>query len=330
MQGKVSPNDSAMEQVYVGIDVCKKWLDIAIHPVGPSGGHVERFENTAKGHKRLVRHLLGYPVALVVLEATGKLHRGPHRALHEAGLAVAVVNPLRSRQFALSTGVLAKTDAIDARLLAVMAEALRPNRVAPLSDEMASLQELMRIRDATIAERTAILNQIGAGACTFVRRELQRRERALTTSIARIEKEIKRLIDADPRLSARYEIVRSIPGVGPVAAAALVIGLAELGTCTAKQAAMLAGLAPVACDSGDQKGARRIQGGRGDVRRALYMAAVSAARHNPQLKTFYDRLIAAGKRPKVALTAVMRKLVALANTLLAQNRTWMPQAPKTP
>jgi transposase len=330
MQGKVSSNDSACKQVYVGIDVCKKWLDVAMHGVGHPVGHVERFENAAKGHKRLVRHLQSYPIALVVLEATGKLHRGAHRALHEAGLAVAVVNPLRSRMFAASTGVLAKTDAIDARLLAVMAEALRPAQGAPLSDEMASLQELMRIRDATIAERTAIVNQIAAGVCAFVRRELQRRERALTTSISRIEKEIKRLIDADPRLSARYEIVRSIPGVGPVAAAALVIGLSELGTCTAKQAAMLAGLAPVACDSGDQKGLRHIQGGRGDVRRSLYMAAVSAARHNPQLKHFYDRLIAAGKRPKVALTAVMRKLVALANTLLNQNRPWLPEAPKTP
>lgn len=330
MQGKVSSNDSACKQVYVGIDVCKKWLDVAIHGAGVPAGHVERFENAAKGYKRLIRHLLRYPVALVVLEATGKLHRGAHRALHEAGLAVAVVNPRRARLFAASAGVLAKTDAIDARLLAVMAEALRPSRVAPLSDEMASLQELMRIRDTTIAERTAILNQIGAGASPFVKRELQRRERALTASIARIEKEIKRLIEADPRLSARYEIVQSIPGVGPVAAAALVIGLAELGTCTAKQAAMLAGLAPVACDSGDQKGARHIQGGRGDVRRALYMAAVSAARCNPQLKTFYDRLIAAGKRPKVALTAVMRKLVALANTLLTENRPWRPEAPKTP
>ena len=206
MQGKVSSNDSAV-QVYVGIDVCKKWLDIAIHPLG----HIERFENAAKDHRRLIQHLLKHPVALVVLEATGKLHRGVHRALHEAGLAVAVVNPRRSRLFAASTGVLAKTDTIDARLLAVMAEALRPSRVAPLSDEMASLQELMRIRETTIAERTAIVNQIAAGAGTFVRRELQRRERALTTSISRIEKEIKRLIDADPRLSARYGIVLSIP-----------------------------------------------------------------------------------------------------------------------
>jgi len=325
MQGKVSSNDSAAKQVYVGIDVCKKWLDIAIHPVG----HVERFENAAKGHRRLLRWLLEYRVALVVVEATGKLHRGVHRALHEAGMAVAVVNPLRSRLFAVSAGVLAKTDAIDARLLALMAEALRPRQVVPLSDVMESLQELMRIRGTTIAERTGIVNQIGACVCAFVRRELQRRERALSASISRIETEIKRLIDNDARLSARYAIVLSIPGVGPVAAAALVIGLAELGTCTAKQAAMLAGLAPVACDSGDLKGARHIRGGRGEVRCALYMAALSAARHNPQLKVFHDRLIAAGKRPKVALTAVMRKLVALANTLLTANRPWRPMAPKT-
>ena len=130
------------------------------------------------------------------------------------------------------------------------------------------------------------------------------------------------------RSERRYRIVRSIPGIGPVAATALVVGLDELGSCSAKQAAMLAGLAPVACDSGDKSAARHIRGGRGDVRRSLYMAAVSACRRNPVLKAFYDGLIARGKRAKVALTAVMRKLVVIANTLITQDRHWQTQVPK--
>ena len=324
MQGKVSSKHSAATQVYVGIDVCKKWLDVAVHPVG----QVVRLENTAKGFKKLTRLLSSYRVASIVMEATGKLHRGVHRALYEAGLPVAVVNPLRSRLFAEATGALAKTDRLDAKLLAVMAEAVKPGAVAPLSNLMESLQELMRVRQASVDERTALMNQIGESSSAFVRRELQRRERTLTASISRIEHEIRRLIKSDAKLAARYEILLSIPGIGPVAAAALVIGLAELGSCSAKQAAKLAGLAPIACDSGDQKGARHIRGGRADVRRSLYMAAVSAATHNPHLKAFHDRLIAAGKLPKVALTAVMRKLVVIANTLVTENRHWQTNAPK--
>lgn len=225
---------------------------------------------------------------------------------------------------------MAKTDRIDARLLAVMAEGLRPASVAPLSPAMEDLQELMHIREATVtvAEHTALLNQIGASYSAFARRELERRKRTLAASLTRIEREIRRLIEADAKLAARYAIARSILGVGPVAAATLVIGLTELGSCSGKEAAMLAGLAPVACDSGEQKGARHIRGGRANVRRAIYMAAVAATRCNPALKTFYERLIAVGKRPKVALTAVMRKLVVLANTLFSENRCWLPLGPK--
>ena len=193
---------------------------------------------------------------------------------------------------------------------------------------MESLHELLRTRQALVDERTAFLNRIAACTLAFVKREFTRQQATLAASIARIEKEIARLIKTDPRLERRYKIVLSIPGVGPVAAAALVIGLGELGACSAKHAAMLAGLAPVACESGESKGARHIRGGRGSVRRGLYMAAVSAISHNKSLKAFYDHLIAAGKLPKVALTAVMRKLVVIANTLLTQDRFWQPEAPK--
>ena len=151
----------------------------------------------------------------------------------------------------------------------------------------------------------------------------------IAASNARLEAEIQRLIDSDPQLARRYAIVKSIRGIGPVAAVALIVGLAELGTCSAKQAAMLAGLAPIASDSGESKGARHIRGGREDVRRGIFMPAISAARCNPTLKPFYHRLIASGKLHKVAITAVMRKLVVLANTLLTENRHWQPEAPKT-
>ena len=246
MQGKVTSKDSAAIEVYVGIDVCRKWLDIAIHPIG----RTERFENTAKGIKALLRCLAAHTVASVVLEATGKLHRGVHRTLSEAGYATAVVNPLRSRLFAEAAGVLAKTDRIDARLLAVMAECLKPAATAPPSERMEQLQELVRLRQAGVDDRTALTNQLGAASGAFARRELERRIKLIDASIARIEAEIGRLIKADAALRTRFDIVASIPGIGPVAATALIVGLCELGTCSAKQAAMIAGLAPVACDSG--------------------------------------------------------------------------------
>ena len=324
MQGKVPSKDSAATQVYVGIDVCKKWLDVAIHP----NGLTERFENTAKGCRKLVRLLSKFPVALSVMEATGKYHRGAHRALHQAGLAVAIVNPLRARLFAESAGCLAKTDGLDAKILAVMAESLKPDAVAPRSDRMETLQELVCARQAAVDQHTALKNQIGATGCAFVKRELTRLQTTLADAVVRYDREIREQIKACANLERRYRIVRSIPGIGPVAATALVVGLDELGSCSAKQAAMLAGLAPVACDSGDKSAARHIRGGRGDVRRSLYMAAVSACRRNPVLKAFYDGLIARGKRAKVALTAVMRKLVVIANTLITQDRHWQTQAPK--
>ena len=324
MQGKVTSKNSAATQVYIGIDVCKKWLDIAIHPLDYSG----RFENTAKGFGKLIRLLAEHNVVLIVMEATGKLHRKAHEALHAAGLPVAIVNPLRSRLFAEAVGKLAKTDRIDAKILAFLAESLKPAAAAPKSGLMETLQELVRARQAAIDGHTALTNQSSASICAFVKRELARRRAAIAASIARYDKEILRLIQSDPNLERRYRLVLSIPGVGAVAATGFVTGLSELGSCSAKQAAMLAGLAPLACDSGDGKGARHIWGGRAGVRRSLYMAALSAARHNPDLKAFYERLIAAGKLPKVAITAVMRKLVVLANTLITQDRFWHPQAPK--
>jgi transposase len=318
MQGKVSPERSACDRDYVGVDVCKEWLDVYLHPVGLS----LRVANTPTGLKRLKRELARHAIACVAVEATGKFHRLTQRHLHAAGIPVAVVNPLRSRLFCEASGQLAKTDAIDARLLAVMAESLNLRVTPPTPEIVEDLQELVRARAAAVADRTALINQRAAARLGAVKAELGRRIRALEGSIARLEQEIEATIARDLALARRFEILLSIPGVGPVAAAGLLADLAEMGTRSGKEIASLSGLAPVACDSGEAKGQRHIRGGRAHVRTAIYFAALSAARYNPHLARVYRRLLAAGKKPKVALTAVMRKLVVLANALLRDNRIW--------
>jgi transposase len=321
MQGKVLPERSAPTRAYVGIDVCKEWLDVHIHPHGRS----LRVANDPTGLKRLKRELADHAVALVALEATGKHHRLAQRHLHAAGIAVAVTNPLRSRLFAEATGALAKTDAIDARLLAVMAETLALRATPPPAAAVEELQELVRARAAAVKDRTALLNQRTEARLRLLKVELGRRIAALERSIARLESAIQAIIAADAPLARRLEILLSIPGIGPVAAFSLIAELAEeLGTRSGKEIAMLSGLAPVACDSGERAGQRHIRGGRARVRTAIYFAALSAARYNAGLRCVYQRLVAAGKRPKVALVAIMRKLVILANTLVREDRLWQP------
>jgi len=319
MQGKVSPEPNAT-RVYVGIDVCKDRLDVYIHPVGLTLA----FANSPEGIKRLKRSLKAHEVALVAMEATGKFHRPAHRSLHADGFAVAVVNPLRSRLFAEAAGALAKTTGSTAGCWRSLAKASSPTRPRRPARSWKACRKLARCRDAAVAARTALLNQLGAATARPAAVEIKRQLRAVETAIENLGAEIERLIGADPRLARRLAILTSIPGVGTVTAIALITGLAELGALSAKQVAMIVGLAPIAWDSGQMSGARHIKGGRAHVRRALYMAAVAAARFNPALKAFYDRLLASGKKPKVALVAVMRNLVILANTLVCENRTWKP------
>lgn len=323
MQGKVLSERNAMSPVYVGVDVCKGWLDVYVHPAG----HSLRVANDGSGLRRLKRLLAHVMVARVVMEATSKYHRAAQRSLYGAGLPVALVNPLRARLFAEACGALAKTDAIDARLLALMGEALEPAVTPPPSAAMEELRELVQARTAAVGERTALRNRRATAQTTFLRAELARRHAAADRHIARIEGQIERRIMADPDLARRYAILVSIPGIGPAAAFALIAGLGEMGVCSGKQAAMLAGLAPLACDSGQRKGLRAIRGGRSAVRTVLYMAALSASRHNRDLASFANRLRAQGKAAKVILVAVMRKLLVLANALVAQNRLWSPIAP---
>jgi transposase len=320
MQGQKSPERSAEPGVYVGVDVCKDWLDVYLHPIGQKF----RAANTPEGLKALKRRIADLPVELIVMEATGKFHRQAHRTLHAAGLAVAVVNPLRARLFAEAVGQLAKTDRLDARVLALMGQALEPSALAPAPEALEALQELARARAAAIADQTALSHRRGASQTAFLKAELGRRLKVLAAHIERLDAEIERRVGADAALKRRYDIVLTIPGVGPVAAVALVIGLPELGACSGKAAALLAGLAPLACDSGEKAGERHIRGGRAFVRTGLYLAALAAARCNPQLSDDYKRLRDAGKKAKVAIAAIMRKLVVLANVLIKEDRPWRP------
>ena len=323
MQGKELSEQSPSTAAYIGIDVCKSHLDIHVHPHGVAF----RVGNDRSGIGALVRRLAGWRVGLVVMEATGKWHRLVHRRLHEAGYAVAVVNPYRSRKLADAMGHLAKTDAIDADTLARFGEALHPRTTPPPPTSVAALREMVAARRSAVADVTSLTNRLGTADHRLVAGQLR-------TQIAMLERHIKalglataRAIKNDPTLAGLYRILVSIPGIGAVTATTLIAELNELGRCSRTEIAALLGVAPMNWDSGQMRGRRIIKGGRAPLRAALYMAAVSAIRCNPDLKAFYQRLRDNGKCPKLALTAVMRKLVILANTLVKEDRTWTPVAP---
>lgn len=322
MQGKDKPAPDATGPVYVGIDVCKARLDVHIHPLGT------RFcvANDAGGWRSLKRRPARYPVERVVMEATSKYHRAAHRSLAAAGLAVAVVNPLRARLYAEAAGQLAKTDAVDAAMLALMACQLAPDASEPPDLVVEELAELVHARRTAIDQRTATGLRQGSSASRTVKAKLAQLIKATQVHIDRLEAAIAKIVANDPVLARRKAVLTSIPGIGPMVAHTLLAAMRELGSLTAKQAAALAGLAPFACDSGPRTGQRHIRSGRPSVRRALFLAALVAARFNPDLKSFHQRLIAEGKAKKVALIAVARKILVTANTLLHENRTWEPRA----
>ena len=317
MQGKVKTED-AKPRVYGGIDVCKERLDVYLHPLD------EHFcvANDAGGWRSLLRRLAKHRLELVVMEPTSKYHRAAHRHLEAVGIAVALVNPHRARLFAKACGQLAKTDRIDARILALAGERLQPGQARAPSAEEEALEELAGARSAALAERMAITNRLETINLAFLRRELAGRLRSLDRHLGRLEAKIKAMIAADPVQARRAAIIQSIPGMGQVNVLAILTGMREIGCITGKEAAALAGLAPVADDSGPRLGQRHIRGGRAKLRKALYMAALSASRCNPELRNFYQRLRANGKSAKLALIAVARKLIVLANTLITENRCW--------
>jgi transposase len=323
MQGKVMNEHSAKSDVAMGIDVCKEWLDIHIVPANI----VLRVPNAKKGFKQLLAAVKPHGVQLVVMEATAKYHRGIHRFLHDAGLAVAVVNPLRARLFAESLGALAKTDRVDARMLALFGQMASLAATPPLPENLENLREITRNRDAAMLSKVALENQLSTATVAGVKALIAKQIKTVKAAADAYEWMALTLVKRDPGFKRWFDILVSIRGVGTVTALCLIANMPELGSLDGKQAGMLAGLAPVASDSGQRNGPRHIRGGRAVVRTGIYMAAQSAARFNPQMKTCYEHLLAKGKLKKVALTAVMRKLIELANTLLKEDRCWSIERP---
>jgi transposase len=324
MQGKEASEQETKAKSSVGIDVSKCWLDVHVLPSGESF----RVANDSEGIRRLKRWLLRLEIALVVVEATGKWHRALCRSVSASGIPVSVVDPFRVRMFAKAQGIFAKNDRLDARVLALFAAVLSPPIRPPAPQALEELKELTVARASAVEQQTALKNQLSAAEGTFLKRQLVQRLARAAKDIAAIECEIIKRIRADQGLARRYAILISVPGFGPVVAASLVANLAELGACTRRGVALLAGLAPIDDESGQRQGARVIWGGRASVRRILYLAAVTAARSDPQMRAFYKRLIADGKRAKVAIIAVARKLAVLANTLIHEDRFWEPRAPQ--
>jgi len=306
-------------QQYVGIDIAKERLDIAERP------QVSRWQavRDEAGIGQLVQRLQAVPPALIVLEATGGLEGSVVSALLAAQLPVVVVNPRQVRDFAKATGRLAKTDRLDADLLAHFGEALKPVP-RPLPDaQQRQLDGLMvrrrQLVDMLVAERNRLTI-----APPATQASLRRHIDWLQAELDDVEGEVQRLIRQTPAWRERDDLLQSVPGLGQVTAASLLAALPELGTLSHKQIAALVGVAPFNSDSGKHKGKRICWGGRADVRSVLYMATLSATRFNPLIRTFYLRLVAAGKPKKVALTACMRKLLTFLNAILRDARPWQP------
>lgn len=303
---------------FIGIDVSKATLDVAVY------GSATRLqaENSEQALKRLSEQLLELAPELVVMEASGGYERLCAATLAQAGLPVAVVNARQVRAFAVATGVLAKTDAVDARVLAHFAAAVRP-AVRPLPDEQrAALDEIMGRRRQLVGMLVMEKNRLAQAHTSGVRREIKSLIAILEKRIGGCDGELQRQIQASPVWRAQEDLLRSFNGIGPVNARVLLVELPELGTLDRKQIAALVGLAPIARDSGQHRGRRSITGGRGQVRASLYMATVAAIRANAVIRTFYQRLREAGKPAKVAIVACMRKILTILNAMMRTQTRW--------
>ena len=305
--------------VFVGIDVAKATLDVAVSPTA------ERWTLTYTEREvaGLTTRLTGLAPALVVLEATGGLEQPLAGALAATGLPVVVVNPRQVRDFAKATGTLAKTDALDAAVLAHFAAAVRPPP-RPLPDAATqSLAALVTRRRQLVEMLTAERNRLGS-APRALRAEIQAHITWLQRRLARLDTDLGQAIRTSPAWRVQDDLLQSVPGVGPVLATTLLASLPELGRLNRRAIAALVGVAPLNRDSGTCRGRRRVWGGRAAVRAVLYMGTLVAVRHNPVLRAFYQRLRAVGKLPKVALTACMRKLLTILNAMLKHQQRWNP------
>jgi len=297
-----------MPQDVIGVDIAKGWIDIFTL----STRKHERIATTKPALARFARRVKG---ALVVCEASGGYERPLTGALAKAGVACARVNPRQAREFARATGRLAKTDRVDAEMLARMGRALSLEPTPPVDPERARLAELVARRDDLVASILREKNRARTSADPWVAREIAALLRVLRAHLKAVESQIAARIDASAALAEARRRLTSVPGIGPALCAVLIARLPELGQLDHRRIASLAGLAPHACDSGLHRGKRHIWGGRAEVRRALYLAAFIASRYDPALKAFRKRLVDAGKPTKVAITACARKLLTILNAM---------------
>jgi transposase len=307
-------------EVFVGIDVGKDRLDVHIRPLGQ---HLV-VDNDEAGLAELAARLDARSPRLIVLEASGGYERPAAVALIDRGLRVAVVNPRQTRKFAAALGRLAKTDRIDAAVLAHFAEAIRPAARAVADGAIDRLQKLLARRRQLVVMRNAEKQRLGKAEDPITRRSLKAMIASLDKQLGVLDKAIGRRIEADPAIAEKLERLKTVPGIGDVSARTLIAELPELGRASRHEIAALSGVAPISRDSGRYRGKRKIQGGRVEVRAPLYMATLVAIRHNPVIRPFYRRLRAAGKPAKVALVACMRKLLTMLNAMLRDRRSWAP------
>lgn len=303
---------------FVGIDVSKDLLDVHVRPVGT----VRQFANTSEGLDALLDWLRSLGVTLIVVEASGGYERALLTALSLGGLPVSLVNPKRVRDFAKAVGRLAKTDAIDAAVLAHFVEMIRPPVWSMPDADAQKLQALLTRRTQLVQMRTMEKNRLAALRVSRVRRSVQNVIRTLDREIRQADQDLGDAIRACPEWAAKDDLLQSIPGIGPGLSRTLLIEMPELGTLSREQAAALAGVAPINRESGQYRGKRMIAGGRAFVRSMLYLAGHAARRGNATLRAFAERLKAAGKAPKVIRIALARKLLIIANAVLRDNKAW--------
>jgi transposase len=304
----------------IGIDISKTHLDA----FRLEDQVARQFENSHRGIRALIRWLGQAPVARIVFEPTGPYHRPFEKAL-SGKFPLVKVNPLQARRFAEACGTRAKTDAVDARILARMGVALKLEADAPVSEKQLVLRDLQVARTALVKERTRLRNRGQVQTNLVLKRQIKARLTLVERQLAELDDEIARHIAKDEDLARKREILCSIPGLGPIAAAMILTFLPEIGTLDRKQAGSLAGLVPHSRESGQWKGKSFISGGRKPLRDALYMPALVAMRFNPDLKAKYGALREAGKPAKVAIVALMRKLIETANALVKADRSWTPK-----
>jgi len=303
---------------FCGIDVSKDRLDIMVLPEQ----QCLSVHNDASGWAELVERLRSFAIAAIGLEATGGYERGVMRALLAAGMSVRQINPFRLRQFARASGVVAKNDPLDARMIASFVSVMPTRSAQRHTPAVERLAEILAVRRQLSSEKIAAENAARLLEDPMLQRLSRRRIARLSADVEKLDERMVEVVAADAALAHRYRLLISMRGVGPVLACTLVALLPELGRLNRKQIAALVGVAPYDFDSGLLKGVRRIWGGRAPVRNVLYMAAMNASRHNPALKVFHNRLKAAGKEPKVALVAVMRKMITTLNAMVRDDVVW--------